>query len=105
MATTEEFEATETFFLDNENKNSETFQIRLLLKANKIADTRGFTNMLCSYFYLFNDNEPYNELIIECDILDSTDNKIAIECYLYTKSPSTFIAKSFSIFTKKIGLP
>ncbi len=99
MAHSYEFEFTESFFFENAGGNAASFQPRLLLHAYQLATARGFPELLISSFYLFRE-EHATALTIECDILDITEENIAIECYLYTRAPASFIAKSFFIFTR-----
>lgn len=94
-----EFDITQSYLFENTARNSATFQPKLLLQAYRLAAARGFPELLVSTFYLFRENENATELTIECDILDSTDESIAIECYLYKRTSTAFIAKSFFIFT------
>ena len=100
MTNQSEFESTRNFNFEITANQTETLQSRLLLKAYELATHRGFSSILTTYFYLFRDIECPHELTIECDILDVTDHNIAIDCYLYKRDTTTFIAKSFSIFTK-----
>lgn len=100
MAHSYEFEFTESFFFENTAGNAASFQPRLLLHAYQLAAARGFPELLISSFYFFREDEQERKLTIECDILDITDDNIAIECYLYKNAPASFIAKSFFIFTK-----
>ncbi len=94
------FEITEVHDFEFGPQTSNMLQARLMQQAYEIASIRGFPHLLCSHFYLFRENDSPTHFSIECDILDSTDRDIAIECYLYKKNGCSFYAKSFAVFSR-----
>lgn len=66
--------------------------------SEKLAAQHQFFQQETFYFYLFNHSTEEVIFNLECDVLEVTKDKVAIECYLYAKHVNSFFAKSFAVF-------
>jgi hypothetical protein len=63
----------------------------------KLAITHNFSYLSSCYFYLFDDFSADKQFQIECDVIEVTPSKIAIESYLYEQTSNSFVAKLFAV--------
>ena len=86
------------------NRTDTKYAINLQIMMNNVAEALAakhhFTKLETSYFYLFSSSTQETLFNIECDVLDISKEKIALDCYLYKKNTNSFVAKSFFVFIK-----
>lgn len=77
-----------------------SIQDQLLAHAQERATAHGFHHFFTSHFYLFDENIEQAQFSVECDILDMSPTRMALECYLYHKYVNRFVAKLFVVYGK-----
>ncbi|RYU93370.1 hypothetical protein [Emticicia agri] len=96
--------------IENEVTNEHEVSVNQLLNLLKdyvFQSLRQFKsgkkmNLIYSTHYFFRETIEKGFYSFECDIIDFTANKVAIEAYLYNENHSKLMMKWFSVYERKV---
>ncbi|RFS15017.1 hypothetical protein [Emticicia sp. C21] len=97
--------------IENEVTNQNEVSINQLLNLLKdyvFQSLRQFKsgkkmNLTYTTHYFFRDTIEKGVYSFECDIIDFTTNKVAIEAYLYNENHSKLLMKWFSVYERRVS--
>lgn len=78
----------------------DTLQAASLGAIHRLAQLHHFATIQTQYFYLFDERAAGQCYSLECDVLDCTATRMAVECYVYEQHRNNFIAKTFVVYSR-----